>query len=179
MNTITGQFRKTNQPSINVGRNQSTQKKNYKCKDHSQYSNQEPATCGAALLTTKPPCLICLLQNYTDVIYSCFDDDRVVYFAEKERRVKANARDYNDKFCYAVSRPQISLSWCHHHQWTAVFHQLFLYVFFFQDNHIKTSKYNIFTFLPINLFEQFQRVANAYFVVLLILQVGKVLTVCR
>uniref|UniRef100_A0A669C6M0 Phospholipid-transporting ATPase n=1 Tax=Oreochromis niloticus TaxID=8128 RepID=A0A669C6M0_ORENI len=39
-----------------------------------------------------------------------------------------------------------------------------------QDNRIKTSKYNIFTFLPINLFEQFQRVANAYFSVLLILQ---------
>uniref|UniRef100_A0A7N8WSB3 Phospholipid-transporting ATPase n=1 Tax=Mastacembelus armatus TaxID=205130 RepID=A0A7N8WSB3_9TELE len=39
-----------------------------------------------------------------------------------------------------------------------------------QDNYIKTSKYNIFTFLPINLFEQFQRVANAYFLVLLILQ---------
>uniref|UniRef100_A0A3B5KYJ1 P-type ATPase N-terminal domain-containing protein n=1 Tax=Xiphophorus couchianus TaxID=32473 RepID=A0A3B5KYJ1_9TELE len=38
------------------------------------------------------------------------------------------------------------------------------------NNHIKTSKYNVFTFLPINLFEQFQRVANAYFVVLLILQ---------
>uniref|UniRef100_A0A3B4VJU2 Phospholipid-transporting ATPase n=1 Tax=Seriola dumerili TaxID=41447 RepID=A0A3B4VJU2_SERDU len=57
----------------------------------------------------------------------------------KERHVKANARDYNDKFSYA-------------------------------DNHIKTSKYNIFTFLPINLFEQLQRVANAYFVVLLILQ---------
>lgn len=41
-----------------------------------------------------------------------------------------------------------------------------------QDNHIKTSKYNIFTFLPINLFEQFQRVANAYFLALLILEVG-------
>ncbi|XP_026221873.1 probable phospholipid-transporting ATPase IM isoform X2 [Anabas testudineus] len=58
---------------------------------------------------------------------------------EKERHVKANARDYNDKFAYT-------------------------------NNHIKTSKYNIFTFLPINLFEQFQRVANAYFLVLLILQ---------
>ncbi|XP_073327919.1 phospholipid-transporting ATPase ID [Pagrus major] len=58
---------------------------------------------------------------------------------EKERHVKANAWDYNDKFCYA-------------------------------DNHIKTSKYNVFTFLPINLFEQFQRVANGYFLVLLILQ---------
>uniref|UniRef100_A0A803T8E8 P-type ATPase N-terminal domain-containing protein n=1 Tax=Anolis carolinensis TaxID=28377 RepID=A0A803T8E8_ANOCA len=34
----------------------------------------------------------------------------------------------------------------------------------------RTSKYNIFTFLPLNLFEQFQRVANAYFLFLLILQ---------
>jgi len=40
-----------------------------------------------------------------------------------------------------------------------------------QDNCIKTAKYNVFTFLPINLFEQFQRFANAYFLVLLILQV--------
>ncbi|KAA0724264.1 Phospholipid-transporting ATPase ID [Triplophysa tibetana] len=39
-----------------------------------------------------------------------------------------------------------------------------------QDNRIKTAKYNAFTFLPTNLFEQFQRFANAYFLVLLILQ---------
>lgn len=44
-------------------------------------------------------------------------------------------------------------------------------LFLFQDNRIHTSKYNILTFLPINLFEQFQRVANAYFLFLLILQV--------
>lgn len=30
--------------------------------------------------------------------------------AEKERRVKANAREHNDTFSYAVSSPQISLS---------------------------------------------------------------------
>ena len=41
-----------------------------------------------------------------------------------------------------------------------------------QNNYITTSKYNIFTFLPKNLFEQLHRLANAYFVVLLILQVG-------
>ncbi|MGH0134983.1 UNVERIFIED_CONTAM: hypothetical protein FKN15_008886 [Acipenser sinensis] len=40
----------------------------------------------------------------------------------------------------------------------------------YADNCIKTSKYHIVTFLPINLFEQFQRVANAYFLFLLILQ---------
>lgn len=34
-----------------------------------------------------------------------------------------------------------------------------------------TSKYNIVTFLPVNLFEQFQEVANTYFLFLLILQV--------
>uniref|UniRef100_A0A803XVC7 Phospholipid-transporting ATPase n=1 Tax=Meleagris gallopavo TaxID=9103 RepID=A0A803XVC7_MELGA len=38
------------------------------------------------------------------------------------------------------------------------------------SNSIKTSKYNFFTFLPLNLFEQFQRIANAYFLFLLILQ---------
>uniref|UniRef100_A0A8C1NIS7 Phospholipid-transporting ATPase n=1 Tax=Cyprinus carpio TaxID=7962 RepID=A0A8C1NIS7_CYPCA len=60
-------------------------------------------------------------------------------YKKEERHVRANDRDYNERFSYA-------------------------------DNHIKTAKYNVFTFLPINLFEQFQRFANAYFLVLLILQ---------
>ena len=34
-----------------------------------------------------------------------------------------------------------------------------------------TSKYNIITFLPLNLFEQFLRIANFYFLVLVIFQV--------
>uniref|UniRef100_A0A3Q1AUZ9 Phospholipid-transporting ATPase n=1 Tax=Amphiprion ocellaris TaxID=80972 RepID=A0A3Q1AUZ9_AMPOC len=38
------------------------------------------------------------------------------------------------------------------------------------SNCIMTSKYNIVTFLPVNLFEQFQEVANTYFLFLLILQ---------
>lgn len=42
--------------------------------------------------------------------------------------------------------------------------------FEYANNYICTSKYNIFSFLPKNLFEQLQRIANAYFVVLLILQ---------
>ncbi|XP_043930717.1 phospholipid-transporting ATPase IC isoform X2 [Protopterus annectens] len=40
----------------------------------------------------------------------------------------------------------------------------------YADNSIKTSKYNVITFLPRNLIEQFQRAANFYFLVLLILQ---------
>uniref|UniRef100_A0A8K9Y1B2 Phospholipid-transporting ATPase n=1 Tax=Oncorhynchus mykiss TaxID=8022 RepID=A0A8K9Y1B2_ONCMY len=62
---------------------------------------------------------------------------------EEERRVRANDREYNEKFQYAVR--EIS-------------------------NCIVTSKYNVITFLPVNLFEQFQEVANTYFLFLLILQ---------
>ena len=40
----------------------------------------------------------------------------------------------------------------------------------FQNNFIKTSKYSLLTFIPLNLFEQFQRAANFYFLCLLILQ---------
>ncbi|KAM9328937.1 phospholipid-transporting ATPase IC-like isoform 2-T2 [Gastrophryne carolinensis] len=40
----------------------------------------------------------------------------------------------------------------------------------YAGNSIKTYKYNPLTFLPLNLFEQFKRAANAYFLVLLILQ---------
>ncbi|KAM6909972.1 phospholipid-transporting ATPase ID [Xenentodon cancila] len=58
---------------------------------------------------------------------------------EEERKVRANDREYNEKFQYA-------------------------------SNCIMTSKYNILTFLPVNLFEQFQEVANTYFLFLLILQ---------
>ncbi|KAH7695805.1 Protein TAT-2 a, partial [Aphelenchoides avenae] len=39
------------------------------------------------------------------------------------------------------------------------------------DNFIKTSKYNLLTFLPMNLFEQFNRLANFYFLLLMILQI--------
>uniref|UniRef100_A0A672UKZ7 Phospholipid-transporting ATPase n=1 Tax=Strigops habroptila TaxID=2489341 RepID=A0A672UKZ7_STRHB len=40
----------------------------------------------------------------------------------------------------------------------------------YKGNAIKTYKYNPITFLPLNLFEQFKRAANFYFLVLLILQ---------
>lgn len=51
------------------------------------------------------------------------------------------------------------------------FLHFYSFFFFLQTNAIKTSKYNFFTFLPLNLFEQFQRIANAYFLFLLVLQV--------
>ncbi|KAK2514572.1 Atp8b1 [Columba livia] len=40
----------------------------------------------------------------------------------------------------------------------------------YAGNAIKTYRYNLITFLPLNLFEQFKRAANFYFLVLLILQ---------
>ncbi|NXP09979.1 AT8B3 ATPase, partial [Thinocorus orbignyianus] len=40
----------------------------------------------------------------------------------------------------------------------------------YTGNAIKTAKYNIFTFLPLNLYEQFHRMANVYFVFVILLQ---------
>jgi hypothetical protein len=40
----------------------------------------------------------------------------------------------------------------------------------FKNNAISTSKYNILTFLPLNLMLQFSKMANAYFLVMLILE---------
>ncbi|XP_048732030.2 phospholipid-transporting ATPase ID-like isoform X2 [Ostrea edulis] len=43
--------------------------------------------------------------------------------------------------------------------------------FLYANNYICTSKYSIISFLPKNIFEQFRRIANFYFLCLLILQV--------
>ena len=56
--------------------------------------------------------------------------------------------------------------------WNLVANILWLFFLaFLQNNYIKTSKYTVVTFLPLNLFEQFQRLANFYFLCLLVLQV--------
>ncbi|CAN8201602.1 unnamed protein product [Coccothraustes coccothraustes] len=39
-----------------------------------------------------------------------------------------------------------------------------------QGNAIRTAKYNLLTFLPLNLYEQFHRMANVYFVFVILLQ---------
>ena len=39
----------------------------------------------------------------------------------------------------------------------------------FIDNHIHTSKYTIITFLPKNLIDQFSKLANIYFLLMMIL----------
>ncbi|NXL96663.1 AT8B3 ATPase, partial [Tyrannus savana] len=40
----------------------------------------------------------------------------------------------------------------------------------YRGNAIKTAKYNLLTFLPLNLYEQFHRMANVYFVFVILLQ---------
>lgn len=42
----------------------------------------------------------------------------------------------------------------------------------FRSNKIDTSKYNIITFIPKNLIEQFSKLANIYFLLMMILQVN-------
>lgn len=42
-----------------------------------------------------------------------------------------------------------------------------------QRNVIHTAKYNVFSFLPLNLYEQFHRMSSLYFLII-ILQVGRV-----
>ncbi|XP_065215158.1 phospholipid-transporting ATPase ID isoform X2 [Planococcus citri] len=48
--------------------------------------------------------------------------------------------------------------------------------FNYANNYIKTSKYTLLTFLPLNLFEQFQRLANFYFLCLMVLQMISVIS---
>ena len=79
-------------------------------------------------------------------------------FVETQRDIIANNQQYNNRFNYAVS---IELE-------VFISHQT---CFPLQNNFIKTSKYTLLTFIPLNLFEQFQRAANFYFLCLLILQV--------
>ncbi|XP_041069580.1 phospholipid-transporting ATPase IC isoform X2 [Carcharodon carcharias] len=65
-------------------------------------------------------------------------------------KVKANDRNFNNQFtvtkysCFKTRK--------------------------YSGNAIRTYKYNVLTFLPRNLMEQFKRAANAYFLILLILQ---------
>ncbi|XP_074979296.1 phospholipid-transporting ATPase IK [Caretta caretta] len=40
----------------------------------------------------------------------------------------------------------------------------------YEDNAIRTAKYNVLTFLPLNLYEQFHRLANLYFLFVILLQ---------
>lgn len=42
--------------------------------------------------------------------------------------------------------------------------------FKYADNYVRTSKYNLLTFLPLNLLQQFKRAANLYFLFLIGLQ---------
>ena len=44
--------------------------------------------------------------------------------------------------------------------------------FGFESNQVNTTKYNVLTFLPVNLFLQFSKTANFYFLVFALLQVS-------
>lgn len=56
-----------------------------------------------------------------------------------------------------LSTPQMKKKYSESHPWTV-------------SNEIHTAKYTVYNFIPKNLFEQFRRVANVYFLILIILQ---------
>ncbi|XP_016053287.1 PREDICTED: phospholipid-transporting ATPase IK-like [Miniopterus natalensis] len=64
--------------------------------------------------------------------------------------VKANDRTYNDQF-----KEKVFLCWQRKK---------------YKSNIIHTTKYNFFSFLPLNLYEQFHRMSNTYFLLVIILQ---------
>lgn len=97
-------------------------------------------------------------------------------FLEVERRIRANDPVFNARYNYAVSYCTFSLFRTETVKYIGCglfIHSSLISSFAFQNNYIKTSKYNILTFIPQNLFEQFQRLANFYFLCLLILQVSE------
>lgn len=65
-----------------------------------------------------------------------------------------------------ISRPPVSRSWLQHAAKALGIHLQGDVA----TNEISTAKYTIVTFLPVNLFEQFMRVANLYFLLCAILQ---------
>uniref|UniRef100_A0AAQ4QQT6 Phospholipid-transporting ATPase n=1 Tax=Gasterosteus aculeatus aculeatus TaxID=481459 RepID=A0AAQ4QQT6_GASAC len=83
---------------------------------------------------------------------------------EEERHFRGNDRPFNLSYHYAVSMEG------QNDPWSSSEHRSSVPSVFLQDNAITTSKYSVFTFLPLNLFEQFRRLANAYFLSLMLLQ---------
>ncbi|XP_042638711.1 phospholipid-transporting ATPase IK [Orycteropus afer afer] len=102
----------------------------------------QPAGPGASELRPEGPTSMNSL-NYQDI----FEEDENSAFTWE---VKANNRYYHWQFkekvflCYQRNK--------------------------YKTNVIRTAKYNVFTFLPLNLYEQFHRVSNLYFLFIIILQ---------
>ena len=47
----------------------------------------------------------------------------------------------------------------------------------YRDNKVKTSKYSLLTFLPKNLFEQFSKLANVYFLLISFMQMIPIISI--
>uniref|UniRef100_A0A8C0YFG2 Phospholipid-transporting ATPase n=1 Tax=Cyprinus carpio carpio TaxID=630221 RepID=A0A8C0YFG2_CYPCA len=109
-------------------------------------------------------------------------DDEVVPYSDDETDEELQSEDDLDRMCLFCVLTVILLSepgwsvrandreYCNQPQFKK---KVFLCIkkSKYSGNAIKTYKYNFLTFLPLNLYEQFKRAANLYFLCLLILQI--------
>lgn len=138
------------------------------------------------LWRTKMKLLECFLFVFV-VIPSIYDSFCVCRGGEKGQsqwqrvqwKISVCGKTVSSSTCSKIHTLSLKVRWCSifkpiNGHIVKVFKSFFFVcLLLIQSNCIMTSKYNVITFLPVNLFEQFQEVANTYFLFLLILQVRR------
>ncbi|KAH8275921.1 hypothetical protein KR044_012849, partial [Drosophila immigrans] len=98
------------------------------------------------------------------------DDDDSFYSLTEQPQISASASARNLRRLSQLRRRRSSYYFSENERRIRANDKDFNSQFKYHNNYIKTSKYSLLTFLPFNLLEQFQRLANFYFLCLLVLQ---------
>ncbi|XP_013108075.2 probable phospholipid-transporting ATPase IM isoform X3 [Stomoxys calcitrans] len=110
------------------------------------------------------------IKTRKSVNLSCdFEQFAADHSEEKSGRL-ANAKEIGKRRLSQIKRRRSSYYFSDNERRIRANDRDFNAQFKYADNYIKTSKYSMMTFLPFNLLEQFQRLANFYFLCLLVLQ---------
>ncbi|KAJ7991044.1 hypothetical protein DPEC_G00293160 [Dallia pectoralis] len=87
---------------------------------------------------------------------------RRLYSAPDSRSTKCSPELHNTQRLTGKRRTVIARHGTHHHEYHCISKG-------YQGNRIRTTKYSLLTFIPMNLFQQFHRFANLYFLFLVML----------